>query len=225
MSFAWDLELTGQTPVLKLPPWLPPLEACAAVHAMNATSPALHFLLTSRSAECTGQWLPCFTGSRRGCNAASANSKLQHSTEGLTFAERFLQRPDRPISAAPFWRVASYTAALLQPHEEFEKLVLRPSLSPFASMTPRLAVHLRYGDSCSAFEQNRTARRCSPVKRYVEAALRMHARYDFRSVVIASDSARAQAEFEAQWSGRTPVFTSGPRAHGLGIHAAAQTCQ
>ena len=216
VSFAWDVELTGQIPVLKLPPWLPPAQACRTVRAnmepgaSNATSVALNLLLSGRQ-ECNGHSLPCFTDSRHRCGGLSSKVPVAG-----TFAERFLLRPNQPIATAPFWRVASYTAALLQPNEGFERLLLRPSLHAPGSTSPRLAVHLRYGDSCSAFEQARTARRCGPVREYVQAALRLHEIYGFRSVVISSDSARAQRQFEALWNRRTPVFTSGARAEGLG---------
>lgn len=108
---------------------------------------------------------------------------------------------------------------MLQPNEPFERLVLRPALRKMAgsaSHRPCLAVHLRYGDSCSAFEQNRTARRCGPVAEYVEAAARLQSKYQLRSVVVASDSLRALREFERLWGGRTRVIADATRSEGLG---------
>ena len=84
-----------------------------------------------------------------------------------------------------------------------------PASVPLVPHAPCLAVHLRYGDSCSAREAYRTARRCSPVEEYVAHAKRLLRAHGFRSVVLASDSRRAADEFARRWGKRTPIIRSG----------------
>ena len=72
-----------------------------------------------------------------------------------------------------------------------------------------IAVQLRYGDACghNAFH---TARDCGPVDDYVRATRRLHARYGYERIVVASDSATKLSEFV----GRLPRSMHAERASG-----------
>ena len=63
----------------------------------------------------------------------------------------------------------------------------------------RLALHMRYGDSCGDDAQ-RTARRCEPVATFQAAAADMIRRYGYKSVLLVSDSKAALAHFSSNFS-------------------------
>ena len=202
---AWEVERIGRVPVLSLPGWLPSMAICTADWSGAVDGRMLGGVIRAHPHECDGRWLSCFTEPRRQCREAGVAS----TAPTTVWTERVgWHRPRRPIGGAPFWQVAEYVAALLQPNEAFERHLLRPTLDRVGAFRPALAVHLRYGDSCTAFEQNRTARRCDAVSKYVRAAAALHERYHFRSVVVSTDSARAEAAFRDQWGTRTRVFGS-----------------
>jgi hypothetical protein len=54
---------------------------------------------------------------------------------------------------------------------------------------------------------------CVCTRADVDAAARLHARYAFRSVVLASDSRRAEEHFRRAWAQRTPVYSTGASAN------------
>ena len=209
---AWSVELEGHAPVIRLPSWLPQPSSCtteellaSSTAAHESPSPQLHRISSLLSApSCAHLAWPCVGMARRGCHAPGALT----SRWGL-WSERLAQaRPTRPLPGAPYWYIAEYIASTLRPNAAFESLLLAPLLPP-SSLQPTLAVHMRYGDSCTAREAFRTARRCSPVDDYVVAARRMASRYGFRSILLSSDSSRATREFRRRWGERTPIFDSG----------------
>lgn len=110
-------------------------------------------------------------------------------------------------------KLAEFTAALLRPQRSFEQRLLSRLMGARQPLHC-LAVHLRYGDSCSPREAYRTARRCGSVEEYVTHAEELQRRHGFRSVVLASDSASASREFVRRWARRTPIVTSGAAAVG-----------
>ena len=234
ISSAWDIERhRGNAPLLQLPPWLAnDLAACNLTTTSSSTlwsalAPAapppvsrrdrklsaLRSLYSARPQACASRYLTCFTTTRRGCfrpgPTESSASRLWSSRLGS-------RRPSQPLGGAPFETIAEYSASLLRPNAAFVEHFLAPILERVDRYRPALAIHLRYGDSCVRLEEMRSKRRCGPIEEYVAAATRLHTRYTFRSIVLASDSARAERTFRRLWAERTPVFSTGAAADAEG---------
>ena len=74
-----------------------------------------------------------------------------------------------------FWWASQYVSRLTRPSARLRSLVDEAARASgladaLAAGEAVAGLHVRHGDSCIASEQSRTARRCEPLAKYVDAA-------------------------------------------------------
>jgi len=104
-----------------------------------------------------------------------------------------LMLPEKYRSFGLFWWAAQLYGRLMEPNADF-KAQLQSNLVS-SGMQQALdagevvaGIHVRHGDSCMPSEMSRTARRCEPLSKYMEAVQEYLHRIGCRTLFIATDS-------------------------------------
>jgi len=95
-----------------------------------------------------------------------------------------------------------YVAHLLEhilgsPNDEFQKILddAKRAAGWDRATRPLLSLHVRHGDTCSAMQEERTARRCEPLSVYMRTAvIPMTRRYNISSIYLATDDEKVIAD-------------------------------